>query len=207
MAPGDSACRQISADQLEADVEGRLRRAGVPIGPGTASYLFVRLGSIEPLKETLCAFTVPVELQQVVVLVRDTRIMTFGMTWHQAGLGGGRHQANRRIPARNASRTHGRIHRGVPRTEPAAEARINLACDSRRFETAPRSRLSWSLPPFPRQILVKCSASVGSESPPFVETGIRPGGSSVALTTASLGGRCPVECDRGLGEEANSPRP
>ncbi len=80
-------CRPIAPEDLQSQVEDRLERAGIRIGPGTASYLIVKVASIEPVKDLLCGFTVLVELQQVVLLVRDTRIMTFGMTWQHAGLG------------------------------------------------------------------------------------------------------------------------
>jgi hypothetical protein len=83
----DSGCRQVSDEQIQTEVEARLRRAGILIGPGAASYLFVSVASVEALKELLCGFAVSVELQQVVLLARDMRVMTFGMTWHQGGLG------------------------------------------------------------------------------------------------------------------------
>jgi hypothetical protein len=86
-AEADSGCRQASDEQIQTEVEARLRRAGIQIGPGAASYLFVRVASVEALKELLCGFAVSVELQQVVLLARDMRIITFGVTWQQSGLG------------------------------------------------------------------------------------------------------------------------
>ena len=83
----DLACRQVSDEQLETEVEAQLRWAGIHIDPAATSFLFVSVASVEALKELLCGFVVSVELQQVVLLARDTRIMTFGMTWHQGGLG------------------------------------------------------------------------------------------------------------------------
>jgi len=86
-ARSDSECRQLSAEQLETATEAQLHEAGIPLGPGAASYLFVSVTSVEALTNLLCGFAVSVDLQQVVVLVRDMRITTFGTTWHQGGLG------------------------------------------------------------------------------------------------------------------------
>ena len=82
-----SGCGQVSREQVQTEVEARLRQAGLPVGLGGATHLVISLASVEPLKERLCGFVVSVALQQVVLLVRDTRIATFGMTWHRGGLG------------------------------------------------------------------------------------------------------------------------
>lgn len=63
------------------------QRTGIPIGPAAASYLFVSVPSVEALTNVLCGFAVSVEPRQVVVLLRDQHITTFGTTWHQGGLG------------------------------------------------------------------------------------------------------------------------
>ena len=84
---GDSGCRQVSEEQIQTDVEARLREAGIRIGPGGATYLFISTASVEALEELLCGFAISVELQQLVLLARDPQIVTFGMTWHQGGLG------------------------------------------------------------------------------------------------------------------------
>jgi hypothetical protein len=83
----DSACHRVSDEDIETEVEARLERAGIPLAPDPVAYLFVSLASVEPLKDLLCGFVVSVEVQHVVRLVRDMRIMTFGMTWHRGGLG------------------------------------------------------------------------------------------------------------------------
>jgi hypothetical protein len=83
----DSGCHRVSHEEIETDVEARMERAGIPLAPDPGAYLFVSLASVELLKDVLCGFVVSVELQQVVRLVRDMRIMTFGMTWHRGGLG------------------------------------------------------------------------------------------------------------------------
>jgi len=86
-AKADSGCDRVSDEEIETEVEVRLERAGIPLAPDPVAYLFVSLASVEPLKDLLCGFVVSVEVQHVVRLVRDMRIMTFGMTWHRGGLG------------------------------------------------------------------------------------------------------------------------
>jgi len=86
-AKAASGCDRVSDEEIETEVEARLERAGIPLAPDPVAYLFVSLVSVEPRKDLLCGFVVSVELQHVVRLVRDMRIMTFGMTWHRGGLG------------------------------------------------------------------------------------------------------------------------
>lgn len=86
-ARADPGCPPPSAEQTETEIEAQLQRAGIPIGPAAASYLFVSVASVDALTDLLCGFAVSVELQQVVVLLRDPRITTFGTTWRRGGLG------------------------------------------------------------------------------------------------------------------------
>lgn len=86
-AKTDLGCRHASTEHIQTEVEAQLERAGIRIGPGTGSYLLVTVTSIEHLEGLLCGFAVSVEVQQVVLLARDTRIITFGMTWQKSGLG------------------------------------------------------------------------------------------------------------------------
>ena len=83
----DAGCRRVSPEELQAEVEARLDDAGIQVGLGTATHLIIAVTAFEPVKDLLCGFGMTVALQQVVLLVRDTRIMTFGVTWEHAGLG------------------------------------------------------------------------------------------------------------------------
>lgn len=83
----DTGCRRVSPEELQAEVEARLDDAGIQVGLGTATHLLIAVTAFEPVKDLLCGFSMTVALQQVVLLVRDTRIMTFGVTWEHAGLG------------------------------------------------------------------------------------------------------------------------
>jgi hypothetical protein len=83
----DAGCRRVSPEELQAEVEARLDDAGIPVGLGTATHLIIAVTAFEPVKDLLCGFSMTVALQQVVLLARDTRIMTFGVTWEHAGLG------------------------------------------------------------------------------------------------------------------------
>jgi hypothetical protein len=83
----DAGCRRVSPEELQAEVEARLDDAGIPVGLGTATHLILTVTAFEPVKDVLCGFGITVALQQLVLLVRDPRIMTFGVTWEHAGLG------------------------------------------------------------------------------------------------------------------------
>jgi hypothetical protein len=83
----DSGCHRVSDEEIETEVETRLEQAGIPLARDPVAHLFVSLVTVEPLNDVLCGFVVSVELQHLVRLVRDMRIMTFGMTWHRGGLG------------------------------------------------------------------------------------------------------------------------
>ncbi len=83
----DPGCPPPAAEQIETEVETHLQQDGVPVGEDAVAYLFVSVASVAALPNLLCGFAVSLELQQVVSLVRDTTITTFGMTWHKNGLG------------------------------------------------------------------------------------------------------------------------
>ncbi len=86
-ASEESRCPGLPDEQVQTDVEDRLREAGIQLGPGSASYLIVTVVSVPALPDMLHAFLVSVDLQQVVLLARDKRILTFGATWHLGGMG------------------------------------------------------------------------------------------------------------------------
>ena len=83
----DAGCRPVAPEDLQAEVEARLDDAGVLLGPSMAARLVIGVTATEAVKDLLCGFTVTVAVQQVVLLLRDTDIMTFGVTWQHAGLG------------------------------------------------------------------------------------------------------------------------
>jgi hypothetical protein len=83
----DAACRPVAPEDLQAEVEARLDDGGIRFGPSADTHLIIAVTGFEPVKDLLCGFSMTVALQQVVLLVRDPRIMTFGVTWEHAGLG------------------------------------------------------------------------------------------------------------------------
>lgn len=83
----ESRCPDLTDEQVETDVETQLRQADIPIDPDSTAFLFVSVVSVAVLKGHLYGFAVSVDLQQVVLLARDLRIMTLGTTWHQGGMG------------------------------------------------------------------------------------------------------------------------
>ena len=68
-------------DQVQTDVELRLRRNGVQVRDDTAAFLYVVV--IAQRNHDLWAFSIHLGLQQPVLLERDRSILTFGETWTQ----------------------------------------------------------------------------------------------------------------------------
>jgi hypothetical protein len=88
LAPEAAArCPDLTDEQVQTDVEARLRGADIRIDPDASSLLLVSVVSVEALKDILYGFAVSVELTEVVLLARDKRNMTLGATWHQVGVG------------------------------------------------------------------------------------------------------------------------
>src|SRR6266702_8529819 len=78
----------LSKDQIQTDVEVELRQAGVAIlseeewtsAPGSP-YLYVRVQAARPGSLELYAFSVSVDLNQLVTLRRNSYITSIATTW------------------------------------------------------------------------------------------------------------------------------
>lgn len=78
----------LTRDQLQADVELRLRKAGIRVvkrddaaaTPG-APYLYVNLNALKHPDVALYVYALGLELTQRVTLVRDPKITAFAVTW------------------------------------------------------------------------------------------------------------------------------
>ncbi len=84
MVPG---CDLLSGPQLEREVAARLHRAGIPNTPDPIAFLFLSVATVATPDTQRCAITVAVDLYQIVLLVRDIRLASVGVTWHQGTLG------------------------------------------------------------------------------------------------------------------------
>ena len=84
----------LTRDQLQADVELRLRKAGIRVvkrddvaaTPG-APYLYVNLNALKDPDVALYVYALGLELTQRVTLVRDPKITVFAATWGVRGVG------------------------------------------------------------------------------------------------------------------------
>ena len=85
----DAGCRRVSPGGTSSRGGGRVwttRALQVGLGHGHAfDHRRDRVRTRD--QDLLCGVSMTVALQQVVLLVRDPRIMTFGVTWEHAGLG------------------------------------------------------------------------------------------------------------------------
>ncbi len=80
-------CDPLSPQQIQTDVTARLHRPGVPTSPDPAAFLSISVTAVAATENLLCGFAVSVDLYQIVFLVRDIRIASVGVTWHQGALG------------------------------------------------------------------------------------------------------------------------
>lgn len=74
----------LTKSQLKADVELRLQSAGIGLMPTSMEYLYLTLLAVKT-KEGLYAYSLLLELNQPLFLMRDSRIVTTA-TWKMSGL-------------------------------------------------------------------------------------------------------------------------
>jgi hypothetical protein len=89
----EEAPKGLTEEQLQNDVELRLRNAGIAIIPsnqenqGAAPYLYVMVNSIQLPDSVQYVYAVGIELNQVVKIARDMRIVAVATTWDKGGTG------------------------------------------------------------------------------------------------------------------------
>jgi hypothetical protein len=74
----------LTQQDLQTDVELRLRQSGVRVGPNPTAYLSLR--AIVMRSSNVYAIRLSLELNQVVRLVRDPKIVVTADTWSVSGL-------------------------------------------------------------------------------------------------------------------------
>jgi hypothetical protein len=80
----------LTEEQLQNDVELRLRNAGIAIIPSdqaVAPYLYVRVNSMQLPKSPQYVYAIGIELNQFVKIGRDMRITAIATTWEKGGTG------------------------------------------------------------------------------------------------------------------------
>jgi hypothetical protein len=86
----DVVSAALSQNQLKTDTELQLRKAGIRVEstPGLP-FLYIRVTAQKRnvLREELYAFSIMVEVHQMVTLARDLSILTWGVTWSSGSIG------------------------------------------------------------------------------------------------------------------------
>ena len=77
----------LTRPQLQTDVEGRLRRSGITVGPTLVGHLYVNVDTVKSDDGQAYAYNVVVQFVQQVRLVRDPTLFIFAPTWETGGVG------------------------------------------------------------------------------------------------------------------------
>ena len=77
----------LTRAQLQADVEERLRQAGMTVGPTLTGHLYVNVDTVKGEHGQTYAYNVSVQYIQQVALARDPKAPIFAPTWDTGGVG------------------------------------------------------------------------------------------------------------------------
>ena len=77
----------LTRDELQTDVELRLRRNRVRVAEGASAYLYVNLNTLRDSQLPLVFFSTMVSLNQPVTLARDPSVKAIATTWYLASVG------------------------------------------------------------------------------------------------------------------------
>jgi hypothetical protein len=89
----EEAPKGLTEQQLQNDVELRLRNAGIAVIPSNradqaaAPYLYVRVNSLQLSNSPQYIYAIGIELNQAVKVARDVRIVAVAATWDKGGTG------------------------------------------------------------------------------------------------------------------------
>jgi hypothetical protein len=85
----DPAAEQdgLTRSQLQTDVEGRLRQAGIVVGPTLTGHLYVNVDTVKGEHGHTYAYNVSVQYVQQLALARDPKVPIFAPTWDTGGVG------------------------------------------------------------------------------------------------------------------------
>lgn len=71
----------VTREQVQKDVELRLRDSGLPVAKEAAGFLYVTVQTTRTPDASGHSYSVGLEFTQPVLLVRDTQILVLGTTW------------------------------------------------------------------------------------------------------------------------------
>ena len=71
----------VTREQVQKDVELRLKDSGLPVAKEAAGFLYVTLQTARSPDASGYSYSVGLEFTQPVLLVRDTQILVLGTTW------------------------------------------------------------------------------------------------------------------------------
>lgn len=78
----------LTRRDLQAEVESQLRRAGIPVLPGTPEHLYVNVNAMKR-DNGLYAYAISVEFKQMLSLVREPQTTIIAPTWSVGAIGTG----------------------------------------------------------------------------------------------------------------------
>jgi hypothetical protein len=85
--PPEAEAEGLTREQVQKDVELRLKDAGMPVAKEAAGFLYVTLQTTRSPDASGYSYSVGVEFTQPVLLVRDTQILVLGTTWSLSATG------------------------------------------------------------------------------------------------------------------------
>lgn len=77
----------LTRTQLLTDVEERLRKAGIAVGPTLTGHLYVNVDTVKGEHGQTYAYNISVQYIQQVALARDPQAPIFAPTWDTGGVG------------------------------------------------------------------------------------------------------------------------
>jgi hypothetical protein len=77
----------LTRSRLLADVEPRLRQAGIPVGSTLTGHLYVNVDTVKSGDGQTYAYNISIQYMQQVVLARDPKAPVFATTWETGGVG------------------------------------------------------------------------------------------------------------------------
>ena len=77
----------LTREQVQRDVELRLKDSGVPVAKEAGGFLYVNVQTVKLPDGSGHSYSIALEFAQPVLLVRDTQILVLGTTWSLSAVG------------------------------------------------------------------------------------------------------------------------
>jgi hypothetical protein len=85
--PPEAEREGLTREQLQKDVELRLKDSGVTVAKEAGGFLYVTVQTFLSSDASVHSYAVGLEFTQPVLLVRDTQILVLGTTWSLSATG------------------------------------------------------------------------------------------------------------------------